>query len=345
MFAGFGDDPASSFPEGHDMSDKTLRIEFINQAGARQTESIPVSEENDDLTLVLGRGRDAGVLIPDETVSRNHAALSADSEGRCFLRDLNSRSGTSLNWMLLDTDEKVRIRDGDRISLASSELMVCLPDGDGPEDPVEEPMEVSPPPDKDDFQTRGSLLLRLNSNGTAERELGWQDFYDRYVPLIMGFARRTGARDEEAEDVAHEVMANFFRASNQFEYDPSNGRFRGYLKAATLNTLRGRWRKRKNMIDVDAGSDLPIEDRVDADEMWDREWTRNLITRALTAVKWNGSQSEQSWEAFELYGRRGVPIEEVSSRLGMKPDAVRQAKSRISRQVRAEIERIRSEEG
>ena len=344
MFSGFGDDPWRSHPEGDSMSTATVRIEFISQDGSRQETTVPVSETG-DLTLLLGRGRDVGVVIPDETVSRNHASLSADSDGRCFLKDLKSRAGTSLNWMLLDSDEKVRIRGGDRISLGGSELMVSFPDGDGPDDPVEKAIESSPPPDRDEFQTRGSLLLRLNSDGTHERELGWQDFYDRYVPLIMGFARRTGARDEEAEDVAHEVMANFFRASNQFEYDPSTGRFRGYLKAATLNTLRGRWRKQKPMIDVDAGSDLPIEDRVDADEMWEREWTRNLITRALTAVKWNGRQSEQSWEAFELYGRRGVPIEEVSSRLGMNPDAIRQAKSRISRQVRAEIERIRSEEG
>lgn len=344
MFSGFGDDPRSPYLEEDGMSEKTLRIEFINHDGSRHAKSIPVSE-NHDLTLVLGRGRDAGVVISDETVSRKHAALSADSEGRCFLCDLKSRSGTNLNWMLLDPEENVRVRNGDRIALGSSELTISLPDGDGPNDAADEPVEISPPPEKDEFQTHGSLLLRLNSEGTDERELGWQNFYDRYVPLIMGFARRTGAGDEEAEDVAHEVMANFFRASNQFEYDSSNGRFRGYLKAATLNTLRGRWRKRKNMIDVDAGSDLPIESRVDADEMWDREWTRNLITRALTAVKSNGSQSEQSWEAFELYGRRGVPIDEVASRLDMNPAAIRQAKSRISRQVRAEIERIRSEEG
>ena len=321
------------------------RIELNNSAGIR-VEGVVLEDGKGGKGLVLGRGKDAGLAIPEETVSRTHASVRKDGEGRCFVRDLGSRSGTSVNWMLLDSEEEVRIRAGDRLSLGGAEFMVAFPDGDGPEDPIEEPpAEKAPPPDRDEFQTRGSLLLRLNAQGTIERELGWQDFYDRYVPLIMGFARRTGAREEEAEDVAHEVMANFFRASNRFEYDPSTGRFRGYLKAATLNTLRGRWRKQKDMVDVDAGTDLPIEDRVDADEMWDREWTRNLITRALTAVKWNGSQSEQSWEAFELYGRRGVPIDEVSERLGMKPEAIRQAKSRISRQVRVEIERIRSEEG
>ena len=40
-----------------------------------------------------------------------------------------------------------------------------------------------------------------------------------------------------------------------------------------------------------------------------------------------------------------VPIDEVSQRMDMSPEAIRQAKSRISRLVRAEIERIRIEEG
>lgn len=325
--------------------DEKIRFELLDSHGNRHSCALPKGADPESSTQV-GRARDAGVIVPEETVSRSHAGVRADLEGRVFIRDLNSRSGTTVNWMMLDQNEEVRLRHGDRLSLGSAELTVGLPDGDGPDDPVEAgPVQEVAPPDKDEFQTRGSLLLRLNANGTMERELGWQDFYDRYFPIIMGFARRTGARDEEAEDVAHEVMTNFFRASSRFEYDPKTGRFRGYLKAATLNTLRGRWRKQRDMVDVDAGTDLPIEDRVDADELWDREWTRSLITRALTAVKSGGKQSEQSWEAFELYGRRGVPVDEVAERLGMSPEAIRQAKSRISRQVRTEIERIRSEEG
>lgn len=326
------------------MDDK-IRFELVDSNGNRHSCTLKKGLDTEPATEI-GRSREAGIIITDETVSRSHAAVRVDLDGRVFLRDLESRSGSNVNWMILDQDEEVRLRHGDRLGLGSAELIIALPDGDGPEDPVEaKATEVAAPPDKDEFQTRGSLLLRLNANGTMERELGWQDFYDRYFPIIMGFARRTGARDEEAEDVAHEVMTNFFRASSRFEYDPKAGRFRGYLKAATLNTLRGRWRKQRDMVDVDAGTDLPIEDRVDADELWDREWTRSLITRALTAVKSGGKQSEQSWEAFELYGRRGVPVDEVAERLGMSAEAIRQAKSRISRQVRNEIERIRSEEG
>ena len=77
----------------------------------------------------------------------------------------------------------------------------------------------------------------------------------------------------------------------------------------------------------------------------EQEWIRCAIARALEIVKRNSGMSERSWEAFELYGRREVPIDEVSQRMDMSPEAIRQAKSRISRLVRAEIERIRIEEG
>ncbi len=328
------------------MSESVKSFELVFSDGNRLVAS-PAEASAAASVLVVGRGHDVNLAIPDETVSRRHAEIRTDGDGRWFVRDLGSRSGTSVNWMTLDAEEEVRVRSGDRLRVGQTDTMVHLPGGDGPSDPVAKQSLPEPAADTgvDEFQTRGSLLIRLNAEGTDEREVGWQDFYDRYVPLITGFARRAGAKDEEAEDVAHEVMANFFRASQRFEYDPNTGRFRGYLKAATLNAMRARWRKQRPMVDIDAGTDLPLEDRYDVDDAWDREWTRSLISRALATVRHSGKQSEQSWEAFELYGRRGVPIDEVAERLGMKPDAIRQAKSRISRQVRQEIERLRTEEG
>ena len=280
-----------------------------------------------------------------------HAAIRLSEDGKFLIKDLGSRSGTNLNWIRLEPDESVRVRTGDRIRFGSTECVVRLPAGDGPDDDVAaNSPEISKAGHEtragvDEFTTRGSLLLRLNASGTLEREIGWRDFYDRYVPLIKGFAGRAGAGGEEAEDVAHEVVANFFRASHRFEYDATHGRFRGYLKAATLNAMRARWRKRGGQVNLGEHDEVRIDDPGYVDDVWAQEWTRSVIERALEAVRSSGNQSEQSWEAFDLYGRRGVPAAEVAERLSMSPESIRQAKSRISRQVRAEIERIRTEEG
>ena len=301
--------------------------------------------------VTLGRDANVKIRIPDDSVSRRHAAIRLLEDGKFLIRDLGSRAGTTLNWIMLEQGESVRFRTGDRIRFGSTETIVRLPTGDGQdgENPGDSPeiskVERQAPIGVDEFRTRGSLLLRLNASGTLEREIGWRDFYDRYVPLIKGFAGRAGAGGDEAEDVAHEVVANFFRASHRFEYDAAHGRFRGYLKAATLNAMRARWRKRGGQVNLGDHDEIRIDDSSSVDDVWAQEWTRSVIERALEAVRSSGNQSEQSWEAFDLYGRRGVPAAEVAERLSMSPEAVRQAKSRISRLVRGEIARIRTEEG
>ena len=296
--------------------------------------------------LVLGRIDSADITIASPAASRRHASIDRTEDGAWWIEDLGSRSGTQLNWMRLDAGERARLRGGDRLRIGTEDYTIRIPGGDGPQD--ENPpdaLEETPEVQEDEYRTRGSLLLRLQAGATLERELSWESFYDRYVPLIKGFARRAGAGEEESDDVAQEVMANFFRAASRFEYDPSLGRFRGYLKACTLNAMRSRWRRKKDQVDVDASTGLAIEDESHAEKEWEQEWIRSAIARGLEIVKRNSGMSDQSWEAFELYGRREVPIDEVSQRLGMSPEAIRQAKSRISRLVRAEIERIRIEEG
>ena len=296
--------------------------------------------------LLVGRSEDAQLHVSNSAASRSHASIRVTEEGGVWIDDLKSRMGTQLNWMRIDSGETARIRTGDRLRIGTQEFTVRIDGKDGPEDEappksIEKPTSVT----EDQYQTRGSLLIQLNAGETIERELSWETFWDRYVPLIKGFARRAGAGEEESDDIAQEVMTNFFKSASRFEYDPSAGRFRGYLKACTLNAMRSRWRRQNREVDIDAGTDIVIADENHAEHEWEQEWIRSAIARALDIVRRNTSMSEQSWEAFELYGRREIPITEVAEQLSMTPEAIRQVKSRISRLVRVEIERIRIEEG
>lgn len=310
------------------------------------SEGEPLHAEFGGNLLVVGRLDGVDIVVDNPTASRRHAGVDRTGNGSWWIEDLGSRGGTQLNWMRLDAGERARLRNGDRLRIGTVDFTVRIIAGDGPADEVAPESVVNESQvTEDEYRTRGSLLLRLNAGETLEREVSWENFYERYVPLIKGFARRAGAGEEEADDIAHEVMANFFKAASRFEYNPSLGRFRGYLKACTLNAMRSRWRRKRNQVDVDASTGLAIEDAAYAELEWEQEWVRSTIGRALELVKRNTSMTEQSWEAFELYGRREVPIEEVSSRLGMSPEAIRQAKSRLARLVRIEIERIRIEEG
>ncbi|HET7237824.1 MAG TPA: ATP-binding cassette domain-containing protein, partial [Terrimicrobiaceae bacterium] len=56
--------------------------------------------------LVLGRGADAGVILPDTSVSRRHAVLRRTDSG-WRIEDLGSRSGSFLNGRLFQAEELV----------------------------------------------------------------------------------------------------------------------------------------------------------------------------------------------------------------------------------------------
>ena len=84
--------------------------------------------------------------------------------------------------------------------------------------------------------TRASLLLRLRRDGPA-REVAWAEFDDLYAPMIAGFARRIGVDRGAVDDLVQDVLRAFFAASPEFVYDPSKGRFRGYLKTCVWHRV------------------------------------------------------------------------------------------------------------
>jgi hypothetical protein len=47
--------------------------------------------------ITLGRARDSDVVIPDRSVSRRHALVKRESDGRLWVLDAGSSNGTSIN--------------------------------------------------------------------------------------------------------------------------------------------------------------------------------------------------------------------------------------------------------
>ncbi|MDH4101821.1 MAG: DUF3662 and FHA domain-containing protein [Thermoleophilia bacterium] len=89
---------------------------------AREVVSLTVAGRQHVVTepvVVLGRSRDAGVRISDVNSSRKHAEIR--QEGSTFwVVDLGSTNGTLVNGKRVD---RKRLRDGDRITLGSTEIV------------------------------------------------------------------------------------------------------------------------------------------------------------------------------------------------------------------------------
>ena len=182
--------------------------------------------------------------------------------------------------------------------------------------------------------TRASLLLRLNHDGPA-REIAWTEFYDTYAPIITGFARRIGADRTEAEDLVQEVLRGFFAASPQFSYDPSRGRFRGYLKACVWHKMTENRRRRRRDATAVAESSLP--DASESDQLWNDVWETEKLHRAINSVRerYSGTAEKQrTFRAFEMCALLDRSAEAVAAQLGMSAESVRAAKSRVGRALR-----------
>jgi hypothetical protein len=70
-------------------------------------------------SVVLGRSREADVRVADVNVSRRHAELRQEGAGY-WIVDLESTNGLEVNGKRVD---RARVRDGDRITLGSTEVV------------------------------------------------------------------------------------------------------------------------------------------------------------------------------------------------------------------------------
>jgi hypothetical protein len=72
-------------------------------------------------TLRIGRGVDADVMVPFETVSRTHAQLTRDASGRYTVMDIGSKNGTFVNGQEIPPHQATELKDGDRLRLGNVE--------------------------------------------------------------------------------------------------------------------------------------------------------------------------------------------------------------------------------
>lgn len=78
-------------------------------------------------TAVIGRDLSATVCIPSRSVSRRHAMIAADDEGRFVIADLGSRNGTVVNGV--QVQQKI-LELGDRIQLGPECALIFTPRDD-----------------------------------------------------------------------------------------------------------------------------------------------------------------------------------------------------------------------
>lgn len=195
--------------------------------------------------------------------------------------------------------------------------------------------------DPGSLSTNPTIFLRLNQTDPAPRELAWEEFRQRYAPIIAGFARRMGARPQDVDDVIQDVLMGFFAKSPTFVYDAGKGRFRGYLKVCTYRALRARIGKEVKF--QGAPLDQIDPEAMSVEQVWNDVWEQQQLRRVLDEVRENMGATK-TFRAFEMYVVFDQPPQQVAEQLDMHLNSVYRAKEQITRLLQEKLAVIKDED-
>jgi RNA polymerase sigma-70 factor (ECF subfamily) len=166
------------------------------------------------------------------------------------------------------------------------------------------------------------VLQIERSPGAAGMDSGlreWADVVARYADVVYTMAYRLTGDDEEARDLAQDVLIRLHKGLRRYQ----EGNFEGWLYRTTVNAFRDRLRKRKRLREDALGDEPPgmrtgvvVEEAVAQSELHD------VVQKAIVRLP------PEYREAVVLRDLEGRSYEEIAEILGIPPGTVR---SRIHR--------------
>ncbi len=152
-------------------------------------------------------------------------------------------------------------------------------------------------------------------------------------------------QDSDAADVTQDVLCKLVQKMRSFRYEPARGRFRGWLKTITANTIRDLVASRRRAANVRGAGDVEWLDMV-ADEKATNElaerieaaYQSELLEAAESIVKLR--VKPHTWRAYELAAVEQRPAAQVAAELKIGVSDVYVSKSRVIKMLREEVKRL-----
>ncbi len=181
-----------------------------------------------------------------------------------------------------------------------------------------------------------SLLDRLRMSVDS---VSWNRLVSLYTPLIRGWLAQYHVQSADLDDLTQEVFSTVLREMPEFRHDLRRGAFRRWLRNIAINRLRNFWRARRHTASGSADFEILNELEDPNNELtrrWDEEHDRFVAQRLLELLE--PEFEPATWAAFRLLVFDGGKTQEVAEKLGVSPNAVRIAKSRVLSRFRKEAD-------
>ena len=186
-------------------------------------------------------------------------------------------------------------------------------------------------------KTSISLLERLRLHPESA---DWKRLVELYTPLVRRWLLRQDVPAADADDLTQDVLGVVVRELVDFQHNQRPGAFRAWLRAITVNRLRGYWRGRQHSPQAGGDSDAArrleqLEDpHSSLSQLWDQEHDRYVLDQLMKLIE--PEFPVAWWQAFRRHVVEGARASEVAKELDVSVNVVLLCKSRILRRLRQE---------
>lgn len=177
-------------------------------------------------------------------------------------------------------------------------------------------------------------------SGVRQRQPeAWARLSRLYAPIVYSWARQARLQESDAADVVQQVFHAALLSIDSF--DRSQGALRTWLWGIARNKLRHHFRNVAANPAAVGGTDAHALIEQIPEEPFEETTgrinpTSTLMQRAIALVR--PDLQEETWQAFWRTVVEGEPTADVARELGMTPQSVRQARYRVLKRLRDELE-------
>jgi RNA polymerase sigma-70 factor, ECF subfamily len=188
-----------------------------------------------------------------------------------------------------------------------------------------------------------SISSTLLDQIRARRPEAWQRLVDLYGPVVYRWCRQLGVGRADAADVVQDVFAAVAAGASRFRRERPEHSFGAWLRTVTRSKVCDHFRRRRGLLDAAGGTNAQ-QQFLNVPESIEESLSLSVslkpdsrfVHRTLEVVR--AEFEPHTWDAFWRIAVDGQSPAEVAAAMNLSLPAVYQAKSRVLRRLRRELD-------